>query len=152
MASPEVPLQIDLFTGELADTRSDHQKRRDRDRTAPQQMQMFRAAEIVGTRPRLKPAYDDWKERATIAPLVLEAEDTRTLEEVERDLMREAERLTAPMFGKESAADVSAPQQSALIFDLQAYRRAVGLREAIRMSNLPVRKRLYTTHDERGTR
>ena len=41
------PLQYDLFSGELVDTRSDYQKKKDRERTAPQQIQMFKTPEMV---------------------------------------------------------------------------------------------------------
>lgn len=46
MSKEGLPLQFDLFSGELVDTRSDYQKKKDRERTAPQQMQMFKTPEM----------------------------------------------------------------------------------------------------------
>lgn len=127
--SPEVPLQQDMFTGQLADTRSSYRKRLDREHNQPQQMQMFRAREVVDIGASVRP----WLKDLPSYPLVLESEDVRTEEEIERDLMREAEALTTPLFAEEDAA-VPAPKTQPPI-SLRGYRARA------RVSSVQVRRR-----------
>lgn len=94
----EAPLQFDLFSGELVDNRSDYQRRLDREREKPQQMLMFKTPEIVQFGGQSHSAYREWLDEATPPSLSLEREDVRTDEERERDLMRDAEQRTRPLF------------------------------------------------------
>ena len=88
----EVPLQIDLFTGELKDTRTRRQKRAGGSR----QLELFHPREVtqwMNTRPEL-PAIARNGKRLRMA---LEIQDPRTEEEKELDRQREAEALTDPL-------------------------------------------------------
>lgn len=78
--------QGNMFTGEWETKRTS--------RTPLQQMPMFSVRETVSFGTSAHPRFAEGG-RPT---LVLTREDTRTPEEVERDLMREAEALTSPMF------------------------------------------------------
>ncbi|MCZ7545095.1 MAG: hypothetical protein M5R40_16935 [Anaerolineae bacterium] len=92
----EAAFQSDMFTGELVDNRTPAQKRRDEERSRPQQLEMFSQRDIAqfgaGLRPMPLPAS---------ARLSLQIEDHRTPEEIEADIQREAEKKTAKMFGDE---------------------------------------------------
>ncbi len=96
----EIPLQHDMFSGELVDTRSKKQKRldeeRDRRRWQLRQQEMFSSPEIaqfgVTARP-LMPLAPGTK-------LVLVSEDPRTAEEQARDMEQAAQNKTQPMFGQ----------------------------------------------------
>ncbi len=96
--SAEVPLQFDLFSGELVDLRSESQKRRDRERNVPRQMQMFATPEMVQFGNSTHTAYRDWLDQAAAPILALEIQDVRTPEEIERDHQRTAEALTLNLF------------------------------------------------------
>jgi len=98
MSKEGLPLQFDLFSGELVDTRSDAQKKKDRERTTPQQMQMFKTPETVQFGSKTKSAYREWLDQASAPPLVLEMIETRTPEEIERDAQREIEAQTHRLF------------------------------------------------------
>ena len=91
MSKEGVPFQIDLFTGEMADTRTQTQKRSDRDREKPQQTELFSQREIAQFGVRARPLLP----LSPHTKLVLICEDPRTEEEKERDRLREAERLTS---------------------------------------------------------
>lgn len=95
MPSKEIPRQFDMFSGELIDTRTRRQKRLDREREQSQQLEMFSQCDVaqfgVNAHPLL-PIFENTK-------LGLMFEDPRTEEERERDVQREAERLTVSMFG-----------------------------------------------------
>jgi hypothetical protein len=98
MSKEGLPLQFDLFSGELVDARSDAQKKKDRERTIPQQMQMFKTPEMVQFGSKTKSAYRDWIDQATAPPLVLQMIETRTPEEIERAAQREIEAQTHRLF------------------------------------------------------
>ena len=88
----EVPLQIDLFTGELKDTRSRKQKAK----SGYQQLAMWHPREVtarVNPRPELPSIARNGKRLR----MALEIEDPRTEEEKELDRQREAEALTDPL-------------------------------------------------------
>ena len=82
---PERLLQIDMFSGELVDTRTREQRQQDRVRNLPAQLLMFSQRDMaqIGVSPT---------PRMDLSPgrLVLIAEDPRTDEEKERDLQRQA--------------------------------------------------------------
>jgi hypothetical protein len=97
--TPEVPLQHNLFTGELVDNRTHAQKKAYAERSLPQQMALFKQREVIQFGVRVPPIVD--LAALSSGPLVLVSEDPRTAEDKERDLQREAEALTAQMFGGE---------------------------------------------------
>jgi hypothetical protein len=83
-----------MFSGELVDTRTRRQKKLDREREQPKQMEMFSQRDVaqfgVNAHPLL-PLSPNTK-------LLLIPEDPRTEEEMERDLQRAAEQQTYRMF------------------------------------------------------
>lgn len=109
--SKERPLQKDMFSGEVVDTRSDYRKRQDRQAEKGRQMAMFTARETVqyGVNPR------PWLKELAAPSMVLEIQDLRTEEEKERDWWREAQKQITPMFGatdaKHSHAHVEVEEQ-----------------------------------------
>ncbi len=144
MASEGQPLQFDLFSGELVDSRSAYQKRKDKNRDAPQQLLMFKTPEIVQYGVSARP----WLNDAPRPQLVLEIQETRTPEEIERDLMREAQKYTAsfiddPAPSLPEVAVVSKYPASGVIFDAQSSSRPIGLRTQLRAQSIPVRTRRY---------
>lgn len=98
----EVPLQHNMFTGILADNRTRDQKERDKEQAKPVQTLMFSQRDIlqIGVSPT---------PRMDLSPgrLALISEDPRTPEEVERDLVRQAQALTPSLFAVE---DVVPPE------------------------------------------
>lgn len=90
----EIPLQIDLFTGELVDTRTAAQKQAERERYRPTQLSMFSATEQVEQTAPARP----WLQAFPAPVLLLAIQDVRTDEEKERDMQREAEKLTISLF------------------------------------------------------
>ena len=72
--SKEIPLQKAMFTDELVDARSNHQKRQDSQREKPRQSAMFSAQETVqmGVNPR------PWLKHLPAPTLALEIQDVRT--------------------------------------------------------------------------
>jgi len=151
MSKEGLSLQYDLFSGELVDTRSDSQKRKDKERSSPQQTQMFKTPEMVQFGGNTKSAYRDWLDQATAPPLVLQLLDTRTADEIERDLMCDAEKLTIPLFGEDpptpmedetSLQENTSPQlQPHVIFDAKQHHCQRGLRARLRAQSVPVRIR-----------
>ncbi|MEW6578916.1 MAG: hypothetical protein AB1435_06940, partial [Chloroflexota bacterium] len=93
MSKEGQPLQHDMFSGELVDTRTRRQKKLDREREQPKQMEMFSQRDVaqfgVNAHPLL-PLSPNTK-------LLLIPEDPRTEEEMERDLQRAAEQQTYRM-------------------------------------------------------
>lgn len=83
-----------MFTGALVDTRTSSQRRSDYRREQPQQTEMFSQRDIAQFGVSAHPVMD-----VSPGKLVLISEDPRTEEEKLRDLQREAEALTSPMFG-----------------------------------------------------
>ncbi len=150
MASSEVALQIDLFSGELVDARTKHQKKKDWERSAPPQLHMFKAPDVVQFGLQPKSAYRDWIESATLTPLRLELEDTRSPEEIERDLIREAEKQTFPLFAESNEPQTCEPEpvtsqpqtrKTGIIFDSRSAPVHLGLRALLRAGSIPVRSR-----------
>lgn len=101
MLKENVPLQIDLFTGEAVDARTRTQKQIDKGQGKPQQIEMFAQREIAQFGVRANPHLP----LSEHTRLVLIQEDPRTEEEKERDRLREAERLTATLFPEFSPAE-----------------------------------------------
>ena len=100
------PLQYDMFSGAWVDNRTRRQKKHDRIRRQPRQIEMFSPREVAqfGVDPHpLLPLSPHTK-------LGLIFEDTRTNEEKERDLQRAAEERTYRMFGATEAQSAPPPQ------------------------------------------
>lgn len=154
MSKEDLPLQIDMFTGEPVDARSAHQKRQDRLRQAPQQIQMFKTPEMVQIGGRTRSPYQDWLDHSTAPPLVLQMIETRTPEEIERDLIREAEKRMTPMFPEDPPTETdespsftqnpSTIPRSGVIFDADHHRCQRGLRARLRAQSVPIRHRSAT--------
>ena len=92
--SPESPRQVNMFTGELDDTRTRQQKRLDRERALPKQQEMFSQREIAqfGVNPNpMLPLSPNTR-------LILIPEDPRTPEEIEQARLNEANKRTYAMF------------------------------------------------------
>ncbi len=89
----EVPLQHDLFTGEWVDNRTRQQKQTDSQRDQPKQTDMFSQREVAQFGVRANPVMP-------LSPgrLQLIREDPRTEEEIEADLMRQAQKNTYELF------------------------------------------------------
>lgn len=88
-----------MFSGELVDTRTRRQKKLDKEREQPRQMEMFSQRDVAqfGVNPRpLLPLSPNTK-------LLLLTEDPRTPEEIEADIQRAAEERTHPMFDEKAA-------------------------------------------------
>jgi hypothetical protein len=94
--SNETPQQANMFTGAWEAKRTHAPK--------PQQTAMFTLRETFEFGVKAHPRFDDSRTPA----LQLIREDVRTLEEIERDLMRAAEQLTQPMFTGEGSDRVDA--------------------------------------------
>jgi hypothetical protein len=99
----EVPLQADMFTGELVDNRTRSQKKWAEEQAQPRQAEMFSQRELaqfgVEARPKLP-----------ISPktrIELAMEDRRTEEEKERELLREIAERTYPMPGISSPVEAA---------------------------------------------
>jgi hypothetical protein len=91
--SKEILRQYDMFSGELVDTRSRRQKRRDRKRELPRQAEMFSQRELAQFGVEANP-------KLPLAPktrLELAIEDHRNEEERLADSQREAEKRTYPL-------------------------------------------------------
>lgn len=119
-----------MFTGQWVDTRSSYRRRVDREREQPQQPQLFSARQIIQHDARRRP----WLNDLPGYTIALESEDPRTPEEVERDLLREAQALTSPMFAEpstEAPAPITLPPAVVI----------AGLRARIRAHSVPVRRR-----------
>ncbi len=96
MSKEDTPLQMDMFSGKLVDNRTRQQKRQDKTREQPKQIEMFSQREIAqfGVNPNpLMPLSPNTK-------LLLIPEDPRTEEEIEQDRQQEAEKRTARMFAE----------------------------------------------------
>jgi len=102
MLKENIPLQIDLFTGQAVDARTRTQKQVDKEQDKPQQIEMFAQREVAQFGVRANPHLP----LSEHTRLVLIREDPRTEEEKERDRLREAERLTDKMFSDNSPLPV----------------------------------------------
>ena len=143
--SKEIPLQQDMFSEALVDTRSDYRKRQDRQRDKPRQAELFSVQETVqvGVNPR------PWLKTMAAPTLILEMQDVRTEEEKDRDWWREAHKQIAPMFDEtqetngHAQADTTQPGEIAAVEPKVVYEapnlRHVGYRADARRRCIPVR-------------
>ena len=115
MNDDDIPLQRDMFTEALVDTRSRRQKQAVKADSKPKQMEMFKQRDIAQFGVTANPVIDIPSER-----LLLIAEDPRTEEEKELDLQREAASLTKPMFEKKPTKIEASPSLHAYLDVVQA--------------------------------
>ena len=127
------PLQQDMFTGQLVDTRSSYRRRMDREQQKPQQPGLFTARQVIQHEARRRP----WLNDLPTYRIALESEDPRTPEEIEHDLLREAQALTSPMFGNQTEPVAEAPAP----LTLPPAVMIAGLRARTRALSVPVRRR-----------
>ncbi|MCL4878515.1 MAG: hypothetical protein KJ064_17780 [Anaerolineae bacterium] len=104
MAGVENPHQYQMFTGELVDNRTRSQKQTDQQRANPQQARMFSQRDMAQFGVNARPLFS--LSPRMLLPMMLE--DPRTEEEIERDRMKEAQRLTVPLFPHHE--DATTPQ------------------------------------------
>ncbi len=149
MPGQEHTRQIDMFTGERVDTRTEAQKRRDREWEKPQQVAMFSTQQVIEqARSRLVSA-PMINQRGGRLELSLMIQDPRTEEEIEADRMKAAERQTVPLFGAQEEAGEPAPRMSfpsGLSFTLVEMETEEG-NVAVRLEG-GVELLLYTTREE----
>lgn len=136
--SAESPKQYDMFSGELVDNRTSRQRRADRQRDDWQQLSMFKLSETYqpGVTPR------PWLNEMPRGTLMLEREDHRTPEEIETDLLREAQKLTVPMF--EPSPEL--PEPTAEISPAAPI-PIEGLRAQMRRAAVRVRRRVHAVSE-----
>jgi hypothetical protein len=99
--SKEVPLQVDMFSGELIDTRTRKQKKREAEREKPVQTEMFSQRELAQFGVRANP-------QIPISPktrIELALQDLRSEEEKEAAKQREIENRSYRLPGFERDAD-----------------------------------------------
>ena len=92
--SKEAPLQVDMFSGDLVDTRTRKQKKKAAEQTKPKQAEMFSQRELAqfGVNPRpLLPISPKTR-------IELMIEDNRTEEEKAEAIQREAEKRNYRLF------------------------------------------------------
>jgi preprotein translocase subunit SecF len=95
--SKEVPLQVDMFSGELVDTRTRKQKKQEQERQKPMQTAMFSQREMAQFGVRAHPQIPlSAKTRIELA-----LQDVRTEEEKEEARRREIERRSYRLPGFE---------------------------------------------------
>lgn len=93
--SKEVPLQVDMFSGDLVDTRNRKQKKKAKESQEPRQAEMFSQRELAQFGVKGNP-------KIPLSPktrLELLMEDMRTEEEKERDFQREVEKRSYKLPG-----------------------------------------------------
>ena len=93
----EVPLQIDLFTSELKDTRTRKQKKAARQAEGYQQDELFPQRELAQFGVTAQPRMPAIARNGEPLGMALMIEDPRSEEEKELDRQREAEALTDPL-------------------------------------------------------
>jgi hypothetical protein len=106
------PLQQEMFSGEWRDNRTRRQRKSDKERTNPQQSSMFAFGETY----EFGASYRPWLREAPVGRLILERQDIRTPEEVERDLIREANSYAEHMFeADDTSLESSTPLPEVII-------------------------------------
>jgi preprotein translocase subunit SecF len=99
--SKEVPLQVDMFSGELVDTRTRKQKKREAELKKPVQTEMFSQRELAQFGVRANP-------QIPISPktrIELALQDLRSKEEKEAARQQEIEKRSYRLPGFEQIAD-----------------------------------------------
>ena len=99
--SKEVPLQVDMFSGELVDTRTRKQKKREKETKKPVQTEMFSQRELAQFGVQARP-------QIPLSPktrIELALQDLRSEEDKEAARQREIERRSYRLPGFEQDAD-----------------------------------------------
>ena len=146
MTTPEVPLQHDMFSGQMVDNRTQQQKRLGKIAIQPQQMMMFSLKDTVELGVSARP----WLKELPPPKLELERQDIRTEEEREHDLLREAQSLTSAMFSIAEAPErveepVTEPQAQPQRVQIPVTifpQPIVGCRKWLRRAKIRVRSRV----------
>jgi hypothetical protein len=97
----EVPLQVDMFSGELVDTRTRKQRKQEKERQKPVQTEMFSQREMAQFGVRANP-------QIPISPktrIELALQDLRSQEEKEEARQREIEKRSYRLPGFEQDGD-----------------------------------------------
>src|SRR5690348_5155855 len=116
MVIPEAPLQQDMFTGDLRDTRSSAQKRRELEATKPQQIGMFGTKQAIEhMRSKVIP-HSGLAQNGKPLVLGLMTPDTRSEEEKEQERLKAAEKQTQPMFAGSEAAQTAIISEPCMVF------------------------------------
>ena len=150
VGTAEIPLQHDMFSGDLVDNRTRHRKRLDKARKQPQQMTMFSLKDTVQIGVSAKP----WLKNLPAPKLELESVDPRTDEERELDLLREAQKMTHAMFaisetapeegngaGESKEEIVAVPKKIQIPVSVQG-QPIIGCRRRLRRAKIRVRSRV----------
>lgn len=103
-----------------------------RTRNKPQQTSMFSVRETVQIGVSARP----WLSQMPSSPLELISEDVRTPEEIERDLMREAEVLTSPMFANEALPEREDEQEREEVDSQAEQEQPENLVESVEVTKL----------------
>jgi hypothetical protein len=137
MTSKEgIPLQADMFTGDWKDNRTRRQRKADRESIQPQQQTMF----SIGETYQLGTSYRPWLKAAPAGQLTLECEDIRTPEEIERDLIRQANEQTTNMFATNSLPQALATSESVITQSKVEMLSEIGYRKYLRQQMIRVRR------------
>jgi hypothetical protein len=140
MTSKEgIPLQADMFTGDWKDNRTRRQRKADRDSLQPQQQTMFTLGETY----QLGASYRPWLKAAPPGQLTLEREDIRTPEEIERDLIRQANEQTTNMFGTNSLPQDPVPTERMTAQSKNEMLVEIGYRKYMRQQMIKLRRRKH---------
>jgi hypothetical protein len=145
MSSKEgTPLQQDMFTGDWKDNRTRTQRKSDRERSKLQQASMFAFEETY----EFGASYRPWLKDAPAGTLQLEHEDIRTPEEIEDDLIREANSHSQDMFEPvppsappESNQHVDTPAPQPSLTNASQLLSVMGLRKYNRRQHVKLRTR-----------
>lgn len=137
MTSKEaIPLQADTFTGDWKDNRTCRQRKADRDSLQPQQQTMFSIDETY----QLGASHHPWLKAALAGQLTLECEDIRTPEEIERDLIRQANEQTTNMFATNSLPQALDVSESMIMQRKVEMFSEIGYRKYLRQQMVKVRR------------
>ncbi len=103
----EVPLQVDMFSGELVDNRTKKQKKIAQQQAQPKQIEMFSQREVAQFGVRANPTLP-------ISPktrIELAIEDRRSEEEIALEQQREIEENTYPLPWALPALEIDPPHE-----------------------------------------
>lgn len=116
---------------------------------------MFKTQEVVQFGGKTNSAYREWLDQATAPPLILESQDTRTPEEIEQDILHEAQKHTISLFEDTLTETVEADKESVephhpfpssgVVFDAQAHQQIIGFRAKLRRQSLAGKVRRRTS-------
>ncbi len=136
----DTPQQANMFTGDWETKRTRAPK--------PQQTAMFTLRETFEFGAKAHPKFAE----GGTPPLQLVREDVRTLEEIECDLMREAEKLTQPMFASIAPENIGLPSEPIDADDEQEYEHSTAPNGKEEVTKLSTYLALVSiAHEKRAT-